>query len=126
MPHTRFIYNCRRTWQTVGTVDTLSFTVDSLVEGNEYVFRVSAVNKYGTGEPTELQSPVVARSQFGEYGEIFVNCMVHFVCWYHYFVCLIIHGCEAAIGLTHKKTRNKNDNDHFNMKVRFVCEVDHS
>ena len=56
----------RRSWQSLSTVDAQTYTAEQLVEGNEYVFRVSAVNKYGVGEPVELSSPVTARSQFGE------------------------------------------------------------
>lgn len=57
----------RRAWQTVKTVTDLSMLCDNLVEDNSYVFRVSAVNQYGTSEPVELASPVTPKSQYGEY-----------------------------------------------------------
>lgn len=56
----------RRTWQMVKKLTEQNITADSLVEGNSYVFRVSAVNKYGSSEPTELSSPVTVKSQIGE------------------------------------------------------------
>lgn len=56
----------RRTWQTVETVQPLSYLANKLVEGNKYFFRVSAVNQYGTSEPVELSSPVTVESKFGE------------------------------------------------------------
>lgn len=46
----------RRTqWVKAGTVDkdTTSFTASKLLEDNEYVFRVLAVNAEGEGEPLE-------------------------------------------------------------------------
>lgn len=36
-----------------------------IIKGNEYIFRVRAVNKYGIGEPLE-SDPVVAKNAFGE------------------------------------------------------------
>ena len=52
----------RMTWQNVGeTLDT-KFTVPRLVEGVSYVFRVTAKNKVGLGEPTELTRSIAAKS----------------------------------------------------------------
>uniref|UniRef100_A0A3Q2WIR1 Titin n=1 Tax=Haplochromis burtoni TaxID=8153 RepID=A0A3Q2WIR1_HAPBU len=39
------------------------FKVTKLLKGNEYIFRVMAVNKYGTGEPLE-SAPVIMRNPF--------------------------------------------------------------
>lgn len=46
--------------------DTL-FTVQGLTEGNEYLFRVMAVNDNGMGPPLEGVNPVKAKSPFGNY-----------------------------------------------------------
>lgn len=40
-------------------------TTTKIIKGNEYIFRVRAVNKYGIGEPLE-SDPVVAKNAFGE------------------------------------------------------------
>lgn len=39
--------------------------VPRLIQGNEYIFRVRGVNKYGIGDPLESE-PVVARNAFGK------------------------------------------------------------
>lgn len=39
-------------------------TVTKLIKGNEYVFRVRGVNKYGVGDPLE-SDPVIAKNAFG-------------------------------------------------------------
>lgn len=40
--------------------------VQRLIKGNEYIFRVRGVNKYGIGDPLESE-PVIARNTFGKY-----------------------------------------------------------
>ena len=57
----------RNTWTKVEKVPGLTntFAVHKLLEGNEYYFRVSAENEIGQGEPTELDTPVLAKSPFG-------------------------------------------------------------
>lgn len=55
----------RVVWSTVSdTQEKTHITVCKLVAGNEYVFRVMAVNKFGLGEPLESE-PVVAKNSFG-------------------------------------------------------------
>uniref|UniRef100_A0A8C3MI62 Uncharacterized protein n=1 Tax=Geospiza parvula TaxID=87175 RepID=A0A8C3MI62_GEOPR len=54
----------RLVWTIVDSnVQTLNCKVTKLLEGNEYVFRIMAVNKYGVGEPLE-SDPVVAKNPF--------------------------------------------------------------
>uniref|UniRef100_A0A8C9L791 Titin n=1 Tax=Pavo cristatus TaxID=9049 RepID=A0A8C9L791_PAVCR len=54
----------RLSWTQVATdVQALNHKVTRLLAGNEYIFRVMAVNKYGTGEPLESE-PVVARNPY--------------------------------------------------------------
>lgn len=51
----------RKTWSTVTPeVKKTSFNVTNLVPGNEYFFRVTAVNEYGPGVPTDVPKPVLA------------------------------------------------------------------
>lgn len=47
----------RASWQKAGSVDkdTTSWTQAKLLEDNEYVFRVTAVNKKGESAPLEAQ-----------------------------------------------------------------------
>lgn len=39
--------------------------VPRLIQGNEYIFRVRGVNKYGIGDPLESE-PVIAKNAFGK------------------------------------------------------------
>jgi len=58
----------RNTWTQVekvtGTTNTCS--VQKLLEGNEYYFRVSAENDIGQGEPNELEAPIKAKCPYGK------------------------------------------------------------
>ena len=72
-------------WMSAGNSDgkTLNFRVTRLFEGTDYHFRVTAENKIGTSEPTELDKPVTAKLPFGEYLCFFsLNCLIsqHCVC----------------------------------------------
>lgn len=40
-------------------------TTTKLIKGNEYVFRVRGVNKFGIGDPLESH-PVIAKNAFGK------------------------------------------------------------
>ena len=54
-------------WIQAATVDggTTKHVVGKLTEGNEYLFRVVAENKIGTGPPAELSQPVTAKLPYG-------------------------------------------------------------
>jgi len=45
--------------------DTM-FTLENLVEGAEYKFRVSAENAVGVGKPSEPTSPITAKDPYGK------------------------------------------------------------
>lgn len=54
----------RLSWTVVEPkIQAISYKVTKLLPGNEYIFRVMAVNKYGIGEPLESE-PVVAKNPF--------------------------------------------------------------
>lgn len=42
-----------------------SHTVQRLIKGNEYQFKIQAINKYGSGEPL-ISEPLVAKNTFSE------------------------------------------------------------
>ena len=62
-----FVFVCRRSWQPLDTVTSLTLLADSLTEGNSYLFRVTAINEYGSSEPVELSTPVTIESTIGMY-----------------------------------------------------------
>ena len=72
-PITRYIIEkkdvSRKSWSEAGKVDadTLEFTVPKLLEGQQYLFRVSAENQYGISEPVTLGEPVTAKNPYSEY-----------------------------------------------------------
>uniref|UniRef100_A0A3Q3GG52 Titin n=1 Tax=Labrus bergylta TaxID=56723 RepID=A0A3Q3GG52_9LABR len=54
----------RLSWTVVEPkIQAISYKITKLLPGNEYIFRVTAVNKYGVGEPLE-SDPVIARNPF--------------------------------------------------------------
>lgn len=57
----------RSTWSQAGTTSETTFTVPKLLEGNSYKFRVRAKNEQGPSEPAETSEPVIAKHQFGEF-----------------------------------------------------------
>ena len=53
-------------WITItSTLKGTSYPVTKLIEGKEYIFRVSAENRFGCG-PTCVSEPAVAKNQFGK------------------------------------------------------------
>lgn len=56
-------------WEKAAEVpgDKTSARVPDLTEGQEYEFRVIAVNKGGPGEPSDASAPVVAKPRFSEF-----------------------------------------------------------
>jgi len=46
--------------------DTRQLKATKLLEGNDYMFRVSAENEIGQGKPASLAEPVTAKLPFGE------------------------------------------------------------
>lgn len=56
----------RKSWIPVpGAPKERIFTVESLMPGHEYVFRIRAQNKYGVGEPLDSE-PEIARDIFSK------------------------------------------------------------
>ncbi|CAH1802738.1 unnamed protein product, partial [Owenia fusiformis] len=54
----------RTSWQQVETTTDLSCTIPKLLEGKDYLFRVSAENKYGVSDPTSITEAVKAKNPF--------------------------------------------------------------
>lgn len=51
-------------WTKIKKGKDTSYNISELTEGQEYVFRVKALNESGEGPPTELS--VIAKDQFGK------------------------------------------------------------
>lgn len=56
----------RISWALVTSkCEACSYNVTNLIKGNEYQFRISAVNKFGVGKPLD-SDPVVAQMQYSK------------------------------------------------------------
>ena len=57
-------------WEKAAEIpgDQTRGTAPNLTEGEEYQFRVIAVNQAGPGEPSEPSTSVIAKPRFGTYG----------------------------------------------------------
>lgn len=67
---THYIVEKRETSRVVWSVvsekqEECSATTTKVIKGNEYIFRVRGVNKFGVGEPLESES-VIAKNAFGK------------------------------------------------------------
>lgn len=57
----------RISWAMVTSkCEACSFNATNLIKGNEYQFRISAVNKFGVGKPLD-SDPIIARMQYSKY-----------------------------------------------------------
>lgn len=54
----------RHTYSHVSSTQNTDFKVSRLIEGSQYVFRVSAENAVGVGDPAELSQGITAKSPY--------------------------------------------------------------
>ena len=84
----------RMTWSRADktTDDKTTKTVKGLVTGDEFYFRVAAVNKQGSSEFLEMPRPVTIKSPYGELPFLLLrlSCVHGLVCICCYF-CGTIH-----------------------------------
>ena len=66
----------RQEYKQVGTTSGTDFRVGRLVEGNEYVFQVSAENSVGIGDAAELSQSILTKSPYSEYSFIALICIL--------------------------------------------------
>lgn len=53
-------------------------TIGKLVEGNEYMFRISAENEVGVSSAAEIKAPVIAKSPHGQWRYIIIYSPIPF------------------------------------------------
>ena len=53
-------------WVPVATVDVTSCTVEGLMEGSQYEFRVAGQNQAGVGQYSQASVPIVAKEPYGK------------------------------------------------------------
>jgi len=75
---------------------TRQFKVGKLLEGNDYMFRVSAENEIGQGKPASLAEPVTAKLPFGKLVmQIYANiCKIIYA--NHLFIIYAKHLCKLC------------------------------
>ena len=70
-PVTEYIVQKREalhvTWQTEDKTSETEFECKKLTEGVNYIFRIAAINKVGTGEFEELAKSVSPKSPYGKH-----------------------------------------------------------
>lgn len=69
-PVTHYVVEKRETSRVVWSLiseklEGCIITTTKLIKGNEYVFRVRGVNKFGVGDPLESE-PIIAKNSFGK------------------------------------------------------------
>lgn len=69
-PVTHYVVEKRETSRVVWSLiseklEGCIITTTKLIKGNEYVFRIRGVNKFGVGDPLESE-PVIAKNSFGK------------------------------------------------------------
>lgn len=90
-------------------------TVTRLEEGNQYQFRVRAVNKAGPGEPSEATNPHTAKARWREYNTI---SRVEWACWKN---CVLIHFIVYS-ETVHRSNQFATDNRKSRSYRHFGCE----
>lgn len=64
-------------WVPVGKTDDTEMDVKGLQEGEEYEFRVKAVNDEGESEPLKTDHSIIAKNPYGEWFSILMSASVH-------------------------------------------------
>lgn len=86
----------RISWALVTSkCEACSYNATSLIKGNEYQFRISAVNKFGVGKPLD-SDPITAKMQYSE------SSLSTFVCL-SLKTCLIAFKHSALESASHSK-----------------------
>lgn len=67
----------RISWAMVTSkCEACSYNATNLIKGNEYQFRISAVNKFGVGKPLD-SDPVIAQMQYSKYRQSQALIILH-------------------------------------------------
>lgn len=86
-PVTHYVVEKRETSRVVWSLvsekqEGCIITTTKLVKGNEYVFRVRGVNKFGVGDSLESE-PVIAKNSFGKNHVKSIMELNHPMCYFH-------------------------------------------
>lgn len=57
--------------------------VNGLIEGNEYQFRVIALNKAGQSDPSDASKTFTAKPRFRKYSHTCIHTQIHIYRFYH-------------------------------------------